>query len=88
MDANVTLERLNGRKVRDRITGFTGTVTGVLFYLSGCNQALVAPEMDKDGKVPDPNWFDVQRLEIVAGVEPIVLDNSETPGCDRAPPVR
>jgi len=87
-DANTTLQRLNGRKVKDRITGFSGVVTGVVFYISGCHQALVAPGVDKDGKVQDSHWFDVQRLEVDEFGAAIVLDNSASPGCDRAPPVR
>jgi hypothetical protein len=43
--------------------------------------------MDKDGKVPDPIWYDEQRLEVLEG-ERIFLDNGKTPGCDRAPPKR
>lgn len=76
-----------GHKVRDRITGFSGVVTGVVTYLTGCNQALVSPEVSDDGKLRDAHWFDVQRVEVV-GNDRIVLDNGATPGCDMAPPVR
>ena len=75
-----------GTTVRDRITGFTGIVTGYVEYLTGCNQALVVPPM-QDGKLPSSEWFDVQRLEDT-GAEPIVLDNSVSPGFDLAPPKR
>lgn len=77
-----------GHTVTDRITGFRGIVTGVVEYISGCNQALVGPPVDKDGKIPDSQWFDVQRLEIDRSVSRIVLDNGNTPGFDRAPPRR
>lgn len=80
-------QSLNGRKVKDRITGFTGVVTGVVNYISGCNQALIAPPVGADGKLPDSQWFDVQRLEVVSD-ETITLDNGATPGCDMAPPKR
>jgi hypothetical protein len=76
-----------GRTVKDRITGFTGVVTGHVVYISGCNQVLVAPPVDKDGKVPDSHWFDEQRVEYVGG-ERIVLDNTNTPGPDREAPKR
>lgn len=79
---------LLGRKVKDRITGFAGVVTGYVYYISGCNQALVVPPVGKDGKNADSNWFDVQRLEIDAKAKPIVLNNAATPGPDRAPPAR
>lgn len=75
-----------GLTVKDRITGFTGIVTGYVEYLTGCNQALVVPPM-KDGKLPASEWFDVQRLEDT-GASRMVLDNGATPGCDKAAPKR
>ena len=81
-------KELPGHMVRDVITGFAGTVTGVVIYISGCNQALVVPMVNNDGKIPDSIWFDVQRLSIVDKYTQIVLDNSKTPGCDMAPPIR
>lgn len=53
-----------GCTVKDKITGFEGVVTGIVDYLSGCNQALVVPKVDKDGKLRDAHWFDVQRLTV------------------------
>ncbi|MBU8543995.1 MULTISPECIES: hypothetical protein [Roseomonadaceae] len=79
---------MNGFTVRDRITGFSGVVTGVVEYLTGCNQALVVPMMQPDGKLPESQWFDLQRLDVVPDVARIVLSNGATPGCDRAPPKR
>jgi hypothetical protein len=54
-----------GDKVRDTITSFTGTITGIAFYLNGCIQCAVVPSVDKDGKIIDTEWFDQQQLEIV-----------------------
>jgi len=76
-----------GITVKDKITGFTGTVTGFVQYLSGCNQVLVVPSVDKEGKLGDAHWFDEQRLERV-GECVISLDNGETPGFDIVPPKR
>jgi hypothetical protein len=76
-----------GTSMRDTITGFTGTVTGYAEYISGCNQALLAPKMKDDGSVPESQWFDIQRLARV-GTAKIKLDNGKTPGCDRAAPKR
>jgi hypothetical protein len=78
---------LLGATVRDKVTGFTGVVTGFVQYLSGCNQVLVVPPIKEDGSLPDPQWFDVQRVDAQA-TPLIVLDNGSTPGFDRAPPVR
>ena len=77
-----------GSTYRDKITGFTGVATGYVKYLSGCNQALLAPRCGDDGALRDPQWFDIQRLEIDASVDVITLYNGATPGCDRAAPKR
>lgn len=76
-----------GSQVKDRITGFKGVVTGYCAYLSGCNQALVAPKVTKDGSFKQGEWFDVQRLERV-GTSVVVLENGATPGHDRPAPKR
>lgn len=77
-----------GITVKDRITGFSGIVTGFVQYITGCNQALVAPPLSSTGDLRSSEWFDIQRLEIDETAETIVLDNGATPGCDRAPPRR
>jgi hypothetical protein len=55
-----------GDKVRDGITGFEGVVTGVVAYISGCDQCLVVPAMkDEVMEMPKSSWIDVDRLSIV-----------------------
>lgn len=62
VDAHIDLL---GKSVKDRITGFKGTVISVNFDLFGCVQATVKPSsLDKDGKMIDAQWFDVNRLEV------------------------
>lgn len=78
---------LFGTPVRDKITGFSGTLIGHVDYISGCSQGLVSPKVGSDGAFKESQWFDVQRLEAVEG-ELIVLDNGATPGADRAAPKR
>lgn len=77
-----------GYKVKDRITGFTGVVTGQVKYISGCNQALVVPAVDKDGKLVEGQWFDEQRLDVDVQAAQIILDNSTSHGFDKAAPKR
>ena len=79
---------LLGKKVKDRITGFEGTVTGYVQYITGCNQALVAPSVDDKGAMRDSHWFDEQRLDMVPGAETVVLDNGDARGPDRPAPKR
>lgn len=78
-----------GIVAKDKITGFQGTVTGICQYISGCNQALLAPRVDDKGAAREGAWFDLQRLEqIGSDDDAIVLDNGDTPGCDKAAPIR
>ena len=52
-----------GIKVKDTVTGFTGTVTGKVCYITGCDQYLVQPPMNKQGVFIEPRWMDEGRLE-------------------------
>lgn len=53
-----------GMNARDKVTGLTGVIVSVSFDLFGCVQAVLRPPVNKDGKLDDGHWFDVQRLEI------------------------
>jgi len=53
-----------GRKVKCRVTGFSGVATSVGFDLYGCIQVIVNPGTDKDGKPMESHWFDIGRLEV------------------------
>ena len=72
----------------DQVTGFRGVVTGIVQYLTGCNQALLIPKVDKDGKAMDGAWFDIQRLLPDSSVPTIQTDNTRGAGSDMAPPKR
>jgi hypothetical protein len=56
---------LLGKKVKDKVSGFTGIVTGRHEFLAGCTRYSVQPEVDKDGKLPEVQTFDDPQLEIV-----------------------
>ena len=76
-----------GSTVKDKITGFTGIVTGYVSYISGCNQALIIPRVGDDGKLIEAEWLDEQRLDLLD--DPVItLDNGDNPGFDRTPPKR
>ena len=75
--------------VEDVITGFRGTVTGIVDYITGCRQALVAPRSE-DGKWVESTWIDEARLKL-ASIDRIALPGRPVPsisGPDKAPPVR
>lgn len=76
-----------GCRAKDRISGFTGRVTGIANYLTGCNQVLIVPEKLKDdGSIVDAHWYDIQRCERI-GADVLVLDNGATPGADIPAPI-
>jgi len=75
-----------GRVYKDKITGFVGIATGYVQYLTGCNQALLAPGIGPDGALRSSEWFDEQRLTPEGDKPAIVLDNAKSPGPDRPAP--
>lgn len=56
-----------GQKAKDTVTGYTGIVTAKTTWLYGCTRFALQTPLDKDGKVPEPQWFD--ELQLV-GAEP------------------
>ena len=76
-----------GHTYKDRINGFEGVCTGVVQYLTGCNQALLAPKCGPDGAMRASEWFDQQRLDDT-GAPAVKLNNGPTPGFDRPAPKR
>ena len=54
-----------GDKVKDKLTKFTGIVTGRAEYLFGCVQLLVNPGVVKDGEPVAATWVDENRMVLV-----------------------
>lgn len=77
-----------GYTAEDKVTGFRGVVTGRVEYLTGCNQVLLMPKVDKDGKTMEGAWFDEQRVVVDHETPVIELDNRSGNGPDMAPPIR
>lgn len=77
-----------GSTATDIISGFRGVATGRATYLTGCDQYLLSPQLDKDGKQQLSAWFDVQRLKVDDTVAVVKLDNTETPGADLPAPIK
>ncbi len=62
-------------QVTDRVTGYSGRVTGRAEYETGCHQYLVVPRClhGEDSKMPEGNWIDEGRLveaEVAAEIDP------------------
>lgn len=69
-----------GTEVKDTITGFSGKVVARCEYITGCNQYLITPGVDKEGSLRDSTWVDEQRIELVPDTQPVILDNSQRTG--------
>lgn len=55
-----------GDKVKCKITEFEGIVCAIAKHLTGCDRADVRPSgVDKDGKLKEGYWFDVNALAIL-----------------------
>jgi hypothetical protein len=55
----------NGDKVREKVTGFEGTITGTAFYMTGCNTYLLTAKAVALDKEPVALWYDEGRLEFI-----------------------
>ncbi|PCI86661.1 MAG: hypothetical protein COB24_09010 [Hyphomicrobiales bacterium] len=77
-----------GNLVKDTVTGFEGIVTALAQYATGCNQVLVQPTIDKDGKWVDLHWFDIERIELVSNGKSIKTSPTGGARHSDSPPTR
>jgi hypothetical protein len=71
-----------GKRAKDKITGFTGIITAKCIYMYGCSQYVLTPEVDKDGKRRDGEWFDEGRIEIIEDGISVESVKSDRNGCE------
>lgn len=74
-----------GLTATDKITGYTGIVTGFCAYITGCDQYGVTSKSKDGSEIGKTNWIDVNRLSFSG--EKLELDTSEDKGC-MEPPTR
>jgi heat shock protein HspQ len=57
----------NGQQVRDKVTGFVGTIVVQSFYLNKCLRYGVQPKVSEKEpeKVPETIMFDEDQLELL-----------------------
>lgn len=86
---SVTFKFECGDEVRDRITGWLGTVVTQQFHLNACVRYAVQPKMDpKDPiKMPDVYTFDEDQLEMVNAIA-VALPEKRTGFSREARPAR
>lgn len=80
-------EENQGKKARDKVTGFEGTITGFALHLTGCNTVGLTPPVDKDGKMSSGQYFDVGRLDVLNRPPTVTSEEvkSEKKGCGDNP---
>lgn len=78
----------NGDRVKEKISGFTGTITGTCFYLTGCNQYLITAAPKDEFSEPVGLWYDEGRLDLVKELVVTAAEvEGEDPGCDIPPTI-
>ena len=82
-----------GATYKDQITGFEGVASGIVKYMTGCDQVLLAPQA-RNGVKLDAHWFDKPRVIRMPG-KIIKLDfandadfDTKDRGADIAPPAK
>ncbi len=72
-----------GQKAKDKISGFTGTITGHSEYITGCDQYCIAPESESN-KLESSQWFDEGRIQVIGeGINPLDLIVKKNGGPNR-----
>lgn len=66
-----------GKIATDKITGFTGVVTGFCAYITGCNQFCLTPKVGDNNQSADGRWIDENRIVILEG-EQIKIEPTDT----------
>lgn len=77
----------NGDVVREIYTGFTGTITGTVFYITGCNQYLITAKSTTAGDEPKSLWYDEGRLAKISVSDRLPFETEEN-GCDKQAPIK
>jgi hypothetical protein len=68
-----------GDKVKCKITGFEGIVTGEHSWITGCDTYSVRPnKLGKDGEYPETKNFDENQLNMVEAGAVNLSDGSST----------
>jgi len=72
-----------GDKVKDKITGFTGVVTGITTWLNGCVRMGIQGIPLKNGLPLGTEWIDEAQLKLIkAGVVKVVAEGPAGPRRD------
>lgn len=69
-----------GVRVKEKVTGFSGVITGRTQWLTNCNTYIVQPEgLKEDGTPKENHQFDESRLDLI-DEKPVMKPKRETGG--------
>lgn len=55
-----------GDKAKDKVSGYSGVVTGITEWMNGCRRFLLSPQAHKKGETPKEGyWVDEQQAQLV-----------------------
>lgn len=54
-----------GDHAQDILTGFKGIVVSTSEHINGCWRIGIQAKIDKDGKVPSLEWFDIETIRVL-----------------------
>ena len=82
MNIQQAIDKFIGKKIKDKVSGMSGVVVSVTYFLNGCIRLSIQPPIDKDGKMRDERWFDIQQIELVEkpAEKPVEVERSATGG--------
>jgi hypothetical protein len=69
-----------GKKAVDNITGFKGVIIGISHWLTGCDQVIIKPSVDKMGNLRDSQAFDIGQINIFEEIIKKEKITSKKPG--------
>lgn len=72
---------------QDIVTGFQGTITARIDYLTECTQYCISPKATEDGgKLPENRFFDESRIMVIgAGVSEQFIPRADPPEANLPP---
>lgn len=69
-----------GVTLKSVIHGYEGVAVARAELITGCNQYMVQPGLDKDGKIMDAYWLDEHALIQTKAKQVVVSKPTEKPG--------
>ena len=70
------MNKVFGKKGKDVISGFEGTIIGYCEYYTGCATYLLVPSINENGQMQLGEWIDTARIEILETIpKKLALNN-------------